>query len=816
MTIADPMVLPPDVVLVPVDELPEEIRAQVEHRPGDHAITRPLARTPSSIVDRRTAQMLDAFRTPTRIVDAILGFANSENLDPRETLEKSFPVLKDLLASGFLVPAGSDLAAPIEASVVPEGASIGPFRVLRTVQLMIDTQLCLARDEAGTFVALKIARSGSEGRAALEHEAGVLRGLDGKVTPRVIDLGEADGRPYLALSWHSGADAERAASELRRLPPKDGRPLLLKLGERIVAAYAQLHGQRVLHGDVHPNNVLVGPDGSVTLIDFGLAVRAGQRGVPRGGVDFFMEPESAAAHAGTGAAAATAAGEQYGLAAMLYRLITGGYTHVFSLEPSEMRRQLLEEPALPFARHDVHGLTHLEAVLGRSLAKSPADRFSGMDELLTAYRTAVGEDLAVPPLPSGQRGAGRRAGRDEGGGLVEDVLDRVSLDGPLLTAELEAPRASVNLGAAGIAYGIARMAMARDDARLLALADLWSIKALADLGSDAAFINVALEITPEAFGTTGLHHSATGVYATEAAIANVRGDPVAQAGAIEGLLNAIRPPGVERDVSFGRSGILLAIATLLDGLPADATQRTTLTEAGGRIAADLWRELAPMGELDAEGGTRPIRTGGPADDRPTGDGARYVGAAHGWAGYLYAQLRWAESSGAAPPPLDDRLAQLARLAIPSGRGLVWPRELGGPDDGALAATWCNGAAGLVPLWTLAERLLGDGAYLALAEGAAWTAYEGPPAPGDLCCGLAGRSYALLDLYRHGGAAVWLARARDLAEQAAIAVRQNALRRDSLYKGEIGVAVLLAELARPDEASMPFYGREPWARPARPS
>ena len=82
-----------------------------------------------------------------------------------------------------------------------------------------------------------------------------------------------------------------------------------------------------------------------------------------------------------------------------------------------------------------------------------------------------------------------------------------------------------------------------------------------------------------------------------------------------------------------------------------------------------------------------------------------------------------------------------------------------------------------------------------------------PAPGDLCCGLAGRAYALLNLHRAGGDRLWLARARDLAGQAVTSVRENALRRDSLYKGDIGVAALIADLDRPDDAAMPFYDRD---------
>jgi len=806
MTIADPMLLPPDVELTPVEELPEEIRAQFTYRHGDHAITRPRARSTSSIVDANTALLLGSFRTPTRIVDAVLGFANERQLDPRETLERSYPVLKDLLADGFLVPADSPFAEPVEASVLAEGAAVGRFRVVRPVQVMIDTQLYLARDDQGSDVALKVGRAGSDSSALFAHEARILRMLDGSVSPRLIDVGEADGRTYLAVSWHAGAEAESAAAELRRLPPADGRARLLELGERIVTAYADIHRQGVLHGDVHPSNVLVAGDGSVTVIDFGLATLGDDRGVPRGGVDFFMEPESAAAqHAGRGASALTAASEQYGLGAMLYRLLTGGYTHSFSLEPDEMRRQLLEDAPLPFASHDVDDLPAVETVLRRALSKDPAERYPGIADLLDAYRAAVRSDLAgAKPADEGRTTSDPRPAPRDGaspsltGLLLAEVLERLTLSGPLLSSALEAPRASVNLGAAGIAHGIMRIAMARDDERLLALADVWSMKALSSLGTEEAFVNVALEITPEDFGTTGIHHSATGVFLTEALIANARGDAGDRSMAIHGMLSAAGDGGPARDVSFGRSGILLGLSMLLDALPDDAAERSQIVELGNRLATNLWTELSAMGELHAQAGRDRDR-----DD----DIVAYLGAAHGWSGFLHAQLRWAESSGSPAPSITARLDELARFGVPRARGLVWPREVGPPDDGSLAATWCNGAAGMVFLWTAAARAFGDDRYIALAERAAWTAYESHPVPGDLCCGVAGRAYALLNLHRAGGDRLWLARARDLAGQAVTSVRENALRRDSLYKGDIGVAALIADLDRPADAAMPLYDRD---------
>ena len=189
-----------------------------------------------------------------------------------------------------------------------------------------------------------------------------------------------------------------------------------------------------------------------------------------------------------------------------------------------------------------------------------------------------------------------------------------------------------------------------------------------------------------------------------------------------------------------------------------------------------------------------------------------LGMAHGWAGDLYASLRWCQATGSPlPESLAERLAELAGRAEPWGRGLRW-RWYGGGERAKSAGSmpgWCNGSAGFVHLFTLAHEILGDPRYAALALGAAWNAWESPDRNGSLCCGLTGRAYALLHLHRHGGGAVWLARARQLAERAAADLRWAAESPDSLYKGEVGLAVLAADLARPEGAAMPFFGDEGW-------
>ena len=188
-----------------------------------------------------------------------------------------------------------------------------------------------------------------------------------------------------------------------------------------------------------------------------------------------------------------------------------------------------------------------------------------------------------------------------------------------------------------------------------------------------------------------------------------------------------------------------------------------------------------------------------------------LGAAHGWAGQLYAMLRWCEASGAdVPDGVDRRLNELAALATPIGSGLRWPAAIGRHrHESALWASWCNGAAGFVHLWTFAARHFGGEQYPDLATGAAWAVYQAPFGTADLCCGLAGRAYALLNIYKYTGDRTWVERARELADHAAVRVRAGLTLRDSLYKGDIGIGLLVSDLADPEHACMPLYEKEGW-------
>ena len=371
--------------------------------------------------------------------------------------------------------------------------------------------------------------------------------------------------------------------------------------------------------------------------------------------------------------------------------------------------------------------------------------------------------------------------------LQRKVLDRLGRAELVGRLPLTAPTCSVNYGATGIAYALYRMACIGEDPALLAAADVWAARALREKDAEEAFSSVDLEINPDTVGRVSPYHTATGVHAVQALIGHAFGDPLSPHDAVEAFVSAAADDCTKLDLTLGQSSVLLYCALLADIAPSNSALRAL----GNDVMKRIWDEIvgyAPVQECSE---------------------LSYLGIAHGWAGVLYATMLWCESSNRpVPASLGARLEQLADCVELTGRGARWPISNGLNDraGGQYMSGWCHGSAGYVFLWSVANGMFRDPKFLALAEAAAWNTWETPNINASLCCGLAGQAYGLLKLYRSTGDEDWLQRAQQLTAHAAAGTFGSAPH-ESLYKGELGLAVLAADLSRPEWACMPLFERE---------
>lgn len=767
MTITDSFVLPDGAVLTPVAELPEVARRGLGSSDGDVAVSRSHSRAYSKLVDAQAAALIGEFREPSTIAAAVARFSRGRNVDPEKVLEDALPLLQSLVASGLLVSSASD-SASARQPLLTRGRDVGGWTIVRGLQYLEDTEIYQVRNGSGELGALKIGRRDHAATGGmLAHEADLLSELAGAVTPRLLQSGTWESHPFLLTEWVPGADAQTACEGHRRRADGESRIRLLEITSAILRAYAELHERGIVHGDVHPRNVLVHDALTVKILDFGFSRRISEalprHSPPRAGVSFFFDPELARAlAAGTEPPGASSAGEQYSIAALLYFLLTGGYYLDFIVERDEMLRQIVDEPMTPFAKRGVAPWPQVEPLLRRALSKCPERRFSSLDDFLQAWNAIEAPAVASDTLTDYAEFLVLRG----------DLIAAASPSGLLARGMLPAPATSVAFGSASLAYALHRAACASDDPALFAAADRWSIRAVREVSEPTAFYTEELELSPKGIGRTSFYHGAAGVYAVEALISAARDDLRSWQTAIETYAAICRKPCDNLDLATGRAGTLLGCALLLE--THDVPQ---LRSFGNELLADLWRRI---------------------DDRtPVSDSAKLsgLGMAHGWAGVLYATLTWsAVANVSISDSAMERLDELAACALPAS---PW--------------AWCYGTAGFIFLWTQAHRVSGQTRFLELAELAARDVWEVRAAHPNLCCGLAGQAYALLNFYRHSQETIWLTRARKVTQAAAkAALRLNGLGLDSqwrpwsLYKGAAGVALLGIDLARPEDARMPLF------------
>ncbi|HEY0251895.1 MAG TPA: LanC-like protein [Kofleriaceae bacterium] len=175
-----------------------------------------------------------------------------------------------------------------------------------------------------------------------------------------------------------------------------------------------------------------------------------------------------------------------------------------------------------------------------------------------------------------------------------------------------------------------------------------------------------------------------------------------------------------------------------------------------------------------------------------GEHVRLLGAAHGFAGNMYALLRGAELLAQQEMIRERATHTLRSVALGYGEYRNWLPHVGTPRSGRdkILLQWCHGAPGMI---TALANLRNAEVDELLLAGAELTWHAGPLAKGQgLCHGTAGNGYALLAMAARTGDERWLDRARRFAMHALAQVRAQAQRRYSLWTGDLGVALFLRD------------------------
>jgi len=154
-----------------------------------------------------------------------------------------------------------------------EGRRIGPYEILRELGAGGMGTVYLAARADGVFrkfAAIKIVQAEAASPEALrrfQKEREILASLDHPNIARIVDGGSTDeGLPYLVMEYVEGKRIDAYCDE-HRLSVNER----LRLLEAVFSAIRYAHEKHVVHRDLKPSNILVTADGTVKLLDFGIA-----------------------------------------------------------------------------------------------------------------------------------------------------------------------------------------------------------------------------------------------------------------------------------------------------------------------------------------------------------------------------------------------------------------------------------------------------------------------------------------------------------------------------------------------------------------
>ncbi len=315
----------------PPEEACERLVAQVEKRGGDDNVTVQIVRI--NDIEHR-----DYYRgTPFYTKPSAPAVTNE--IQPGQVLDDRFEITSQINRSGM---------ASIFKAIDRETS--------RTVAIKVP--LLQFESDPGTF-------------SRFEREEEIGKTLD---HPNVLKIFPIDAkkksRPYIVMEYLQGRTLDAFMRDVRPLPEREA----VKIASRIAEALAYMHERQIVHRDLKPQNIMICDDGSIRIMDFGIAKSLKMRRLtfvgfsPTMGTPDYMAPEQVKGKRGDERT------DIYSLGAILYEMCAGTTPFEGESPYAVMNARLTGDPIAP-RKVNPHLTQAVEEIILHAMERNPAERF---------------------------------------------------------------------------------------------------------------------------------------------------------------------------------------------------------------------------------------------------------------------------------------------------------------------------------------------------------------------------------------------------------------------------------------------------------
>ncbi|MFN2615060.1 MAG: Stk1 family PASTA domain-containing Ser/Thr kinase [Actinomycetota bacterium] len=208
----------------------------------------------------------------------------------------------------------------------------------------------------------------------------------------VYDTGSDDGTHYIVMEYVKGKTLRDVIREEGPLLPER----VAEIGAEVCAGLSFAHQHGIVHRDIKPANIMITPQGSVKVADFGIARAISGESVTQTamvlGTAQYFSPEQAQSHE------VDARSDIYSVGVVLYEMLTRQVPFTGSSPVAIMYKHVKEAPMLP-SRLNPDVPPALEAIVMKAIAKNPDNRYQTAEEMREDLLRALhGRPVEAPPV----------------------------------------------------------------------------------------------------------------------------------------------------------------------------------------------------------------------------------------------------------------------------------------------------------------------------------------------------------------------------------------------------------------------------------
>jgi serine/threonine-protein kinase len=275
-------------------------------------------------------------------------------------------------AVAYLATAAVPVTTDVQAGQVLDER----FEILDVIHRSAMSSVFKAKDlKNGQPVALKVPLPSLEGDPAafarFQREEEIGRSLDHPSILNIVAIDDKEkSRPYIVMELLEGQTLERRMQQTKPFPEAEA----LHIVSQVCDALAYLHEREIVHRDLKPQNIMLCQDGSLRVMDFGIAKAGASRRLtfsgfsPTMGTPDYMAPEQVKGQRGDERT------DIYALGAILYEMMTGHVPFEGANAFVVMNARLVGDPPAPRS-HNPAIRPQVEEIVLHAMAREPADRY---------------------------------------------------------------------------------------------------------------------------------------------------------------------------------------------------------------------------------------------------------------------------------------------------------------------------------------------------------------------------------------------------------------------------------------------------------